>query len=234
MPLHGLGVDHVGRDRPGVGAEQRVRQGAVAPEDAGQVQPDQQLDERVDQLLGGVVGAGAGEQVPVGHRVLEVPGDQDRRQVVRAVDADAQHRDGRQPLGLEVGEQGVLVPGQALVDLLERVDGAVRGREADDVPRDAALRDLEHVLVVPVLEGLVPGQGQQTGGLIGGRAEEEPHAALRWVRRRCQCDSTRPGRPTQEGDAVPCPETNLPRLPRRGCAADRCLNQTCTRRDSNP
>ncbi len=29
-------------------------------------------------------------------------------------------------------------------------------------------------------------------------------------------------------------ETNLPRLPRRGGAADRCLNQTCTRRDSNP
>jgi inner membrane protein len=29
-------------------------------------------------------------------------------------------------------------------------------------------------------------------------------------------------------------ETRLPRLPRRGGAADRCLNQTCTRRDSNP
>ena len=97
------------------------------------------------------------------------------RQVVRPVDADAQHRDRRQALLLEVGEQRVLVPGQALVDLLERVDGAVGRDEADDVPRDAPLRDLEQVLVVPLLEGLVPREDQQPGGLVGGRAEEEPH-----------------------------------------------------------
>ena len=50
-----------------------------------------------------------------------------------------------------------------------------------------------------------------------------------------------PGRPDAPDRDVPRTmsdqtpvDTNLPRLPRRGGAADRCLNQTCTRRDSNP
>src|SRR3712207_7220868 len=48
------------------------------------------------------------------HRVLEVPGHQDGVLPVRAVDADAQHRDRRQSLLLELAQQGVLVAGQRL------------------------------------------------------------------------------------------------------------------------
>ena len=49
VQLAGLGVDEVGGERAGVAAEQRVRQRAVAPVEAGQVQPDEQPGQRVEQ-----------------------------------------------------------------------------------------------------------------------------------------------------------------------------------------
>ena len=94
------------------------------------------------------------------------------------VDADAEHRDGRQPLLLELAEQGVLLAGQPLVDLLQREDVPVVGDEPDDVPRDAALRHLQQQGRVPLLERLVPGQRQQPGRVGGRGPEEEPHGAL--------------------------------------------------------
>ena len=179
VPLDGLGVDQVGGHGAGVRAEERVRQRRVAPEDAVEVQPHEQPDHRVDELLGRVLAARRREQVAVGDRVVEVAGHEDRRQVVRAVDADAQGLDGRQPLGGEVGQQRVLLARQRLDDLLERVERALAGDEADDVARDAALRDVRDDVLGPLLQREVPGQRQQTGRLGGGRTEEEAHAELR-------------------------------------------------------
>lgn len=53
--LAGLGVDEVGREAAGAAAEEGVRERHVAPEEARQVEPDQQHDEGVDEgrdLLG--------------------------------------------------------------------------------------------------------------------------------------------------------------------------------------
>ena len=49
VELAGLGVDEVGGERAGVAAEERVRERAVAPEEAAEVQPDEQLGARVEQ-----------------------------------------------------------------------------------------------------------------------------------------------------------------------------------------
>ena len=43
VQLAGLGVDEVGRERAGVAAEERVRERAVAPEEAAEVEADEQL-----------------------------------------------------------------------------------------------------------------------------------------------------------------------------------------------
>ena len=93
VQLGGLGVDQVGGERAGVEPEQRVRQRAVAPHEAGQVQPGQQLDHRVEQLVGRLPAARVGEQRPVGDRVVEEPGDQHGVEVAGPVDHDAEHLD---------------------------------------------------------------------------------------------------------------------------------------------
>ena len=140
MPLDGLGVDQVGGQRAGIGPEQRVRQRAVAPEHPGEVQPDQQLDEGVEQLVGRVLPAWGGEQPAVGHRVLEVAGDQDGLLVVRRGRRRCRAPRPSAAPPPELAEQGVLLAGQPLVDLLQREDVPVVGDEPDDVPGDAALR----------------------------------------------------------------------------------------------
>ena len=78
--LAGLGVHQIGGQRSGVPAEQRVRQRAVLPGEADQVQPDQQFGQRVQQLGLQVRVHPPGEQGAVGQREPQVLGDQRRVQ----------------------------------------------------------------------------------------------------------------------------------------------------------
>jgi len=175
MLLAGLRVDQVGRERPGVIAEQRVRQRAVTPEEPGQVQPDQELHQRVEQPVGRLPDPRAGEQGTVSGRVLKEPGHQDRVQVRPPVDHDADNLDrGHVKLG-ERAQQPVLAPGQPLAYRLQRVEHAAVGDEADHVPRQPALPDLDQPLVLPFLKRLAEGQGQQARRIVGGRTEDKPH-----------------------------------------------------------
>ena len=151
MLLAGLRVDQVGPERARVVAEQRVRQRAVTPEEPGQVQPHQQLHQRVEQPVGRLPDARAGEQRPVRGRVLEEPGHQDRVQVRPAVDDDADDLDRGHVELRQRAQQPVLAPGQPLAEGLERVELAALGDEADHVPRQPALADLDQPLVLPLL-----------------------------------------------------------------------------------
>ena len=74
--LAGLRVHQVRGQRAGVPPEQRVRQRAVLPREAHQVQPDEQLGQRVEQLGLQVRVHPAGEQRPVRQREPQVLGDQ--------------------------------------------------------------------------------------------------------------------------------------------------------------
>jgi hypothetical protein len=178
MALARLGVDQVRLQGARVVAEQRVGQRAVPPEEAGQVQPHQELDQGVEQPVGGLAAPGAGEDGAVGGRVVQEPGDQDRVQVRPAVYHDAHHvHGGHVQLG-ELAQQPVFTPGQVLVDGLERVQLAVVCDEADDVPGDAALPDLDQPRILPLLERLGPGQAQQAGRLFRRRAEDEAHGRV--------------------------------------------------------
>ena len=74
----GLEVDRVRRERPGVTPEQGVRERTVAPPEAGEVETDEQPDERVEQALAEVRDRepAARQQRAVRERVVEVAGDQ--------------------------------------------------------------------------------------------------------------------------------------------------------------
>jgi hypothetical protein len=146
-------------ERAGVAAEERVRERAVAPEDAGEVQPDEELGEAgADRLLRARQGL-ALEHEPVRERELEIARDQHRRQLA-AVGDDADHLDRRHLRLLERREQPVLAPRERLRQLLERVQPPVQLDEPDDVAADPAGR-VDEAILRPRLERQRPRQREQ-------------------------------------------------------------------------
>ena len=182
VQLAGLGVDEVRGQRAGVAAEERVRERAVAPEEAAQVQAREQLDERVQEVRAQVGDAAAGEERAVGERVLEVARDQDGVQVVAAAGDDPDRLDDRQALPLEAAQQRPLAARRALGQLLQRVERAVVLDEAHDVAADAA-DQVDEPLRLPLLERLAPRQVEEVR-MAGARDELEVAAASSPVRDR--------------------------------------------------
>ena len=162
LQLAGLRVDEIGGERARVTPEERVRERAVAPEEAGEMQADEQLGERADERRAQARDRAAGEQRSVGKREVQMPGDQDRVEVGPAVRDDAHHLDHGHRLRRQVTQQPVLAPRQRLGQLLERVDRVVVAREPDHVAADAA-EELHEPLVIPVLERLLPREVEEVG-----------------------------------------------------------------------
>ena len=105
MDLAGLGVDEEGLDLVAVAPEQGVGERAVAPEDAGPVEVDEQPGHRVEQPVAVRPGTEreAHQQAAVLDRELEVLGHEDRAVAVgRRGQADRLDR--RQAERLEVAE----------------------------------------------------------------------------------------------------------------------------------
>ena len=181
VQLSGLGVDEVRRELAGAAAEEHVGQRHVAPEEAGQVQPDQQHDERVDDLGEAVLWEAVAEQRPVGQGVLQVPGDQGRLDLlavgVLAAADHADRLDGRQPEAAQVAQQPVLAERQVLAGLLHGVDVLAQPHDPHDVPGDAA-GERHHDVVAPLVEGGLPRERDQ--GRVGSRRDDaQRHAAQR-------------------------------------------------------
>ncbi len=115
VQLAGFGVDQVGGELARVAAEQRVRQGDVAPVEAQEVEAHEQQGERVDEARRRVLAHRQGEQRAVGERELQVLGDEDRVEFL-AVGAlasrdDGDRLDGRGVQAREVAQYVVLVVG---------------------------------------------------------------------------------------------------------------------------
>ena len=113
MELAGLGVDEVGGERARIAAEERVRERAVAPEEAAEVEAHEQLRAGVEQAPAQVGDAAAGEERPERERVVEVARDQDRVEVAAAVGDDADGLDDRHLLGCEARAAGGTRAGRA-------------------------------------------------------------------------------------------------------------------------
>ncbi len=121
MELARLGVDEVGGERARVAAEERVRERAVAPEEAAEVEADEELRARVEQPPAQVGDAAASEERPERERVVEVARDQDRVEVAAAIGDDADRLHHRHLVGRERAQQPVLALRQLDRQLLERV-----------------------------------------------------------------------------------------------------------------
>ena len=141
VQLPRLGVDEVGGKGAGIAAEQGVRQGAVAPVEAGVVQAHEQDRQRIDQPVGRVGAQGLGEQRAVGQRELEVARDQ--RGIERptcgvdATEDDSDRLHARHVQARELAQQAVLAAGEGLAHFLDGVDGALEAHEAHHVAGDA-------------------------------------------------------------------------------------------------
>ena len=212
VQLAGLGVHEVRRELTGAATEQHVGQRHVSPEEAGQVQPHHEHDERVEDLGQAAVRQAVAEQRPVGQRVLQVAGHQRRLDLLAvlalAAADDADGLDGRQRQPSEVAEQAVLTVGHPLAGLLDRVDVLPEPHDAYDVSRDAPRQRHDHV-VAPLLQRQVPGQRHQ--GRVGLRGDDaQGHATSlgpAGLRRRAR------------GRRLPA-RAGPPR--RRGCSASSC------------
>jgi hypothetical protein len=81
LQLARLRVDEIRGQLPCIAAEEGIRERAVAPEEAGQVQPDEQLSEGVEEALELVGEWPPREREPVREREVQVARDQDVRQL---------------------------------------------------------------------------------------------------------------------------------------------------------
>ena len=185
VQVAGLGVDEVGGEGAGVAPKEGVRQGAVVPDEAGEVQASDERDEGVEQTVDGVGTQVAGEHRAVRQRPRQVLGDQDgvQRRAVRRLASrhDTDRDDGGHVGALEVAQQPVLAQGVGLDDLLERVHLRVDPDEAHDVARDAPWERNE-VPGGPLLQRHVPGQVDQRGLLVGVGLDGELHRNLQVLR----------------------------------------------------
>ena len=95
VQLAGLGVDEVGGERARVAPEEGVRERAVAPEEAAEMQAHEQLGARVEEPPAQVGDAAAREEGAERERVVEVARDQDASRSGAAFGDDADRVDDR-------------------------------------------------------------------------------------------------------------------------------------------
>jgi len=175
MDLGGLGIHEVGRQRTRVQPEQRVRQRAVAPHEAGQVQSDEKFDLSVEQTAGQVLAAWIGKQGAVGGGEVEESRDQNGVEILTAVDDDAQDLDGRDAQFAQLTQELILPAREPLVNLLECEHFSRLGDEAHDMPGQSALGYLDQSVIHPLRQRLPPRESQQPGGGLGWGAEQDAH-----------------------------------------------------------
>ena len=178
MELAGFRIDEEGLDLVAVAPEQRVRERAVAPVDAGAVEVHQQRRHRVQQPVAIWTGAEreAHQQPPVLDRIREVFGDQDRA-VALGRRRQPNGRDGRQAGPFEVAQDVELRSRHAERLLLEREGQPVHHEEPDQVAgrSDRNVPEAQRIRR-PGRKGRFPGQVEQLRATV---AQPQPWEAGR-------------------------------------------------------
>jgi hypothetical protein len=159
VQLARLRVDKMGGKRAGVATEERVRERAIAPEEAGEMESHEQLSERTaDDGFWGRQHPPA-EDEAIRERELEHTRD-DHRIEVASLDDEPDGVDSRHTTLAQIDEEPVLAFGDALRQLLQRVVRPVQVDEPNDVAADAA-RDLDNQVLGPFLEGQAPREAEE-------------------------------------------------------------------------
>ena len=162
MKLARLRVDEVGGERACVAAEEDVRERGVAPEEAGEVDPNQKLGPCVEERVAELGDVAAREERSKGQRVVEVSRDEDRIEIGSALADDADDLDDGHLVRCEGAQKAVLLAGEPHRQLLQRVEPAVVLDEAHHVAMDS--RDhVDQALMRPALERALPGEVEEVG-----------------------------------------------------------------------
>ena len=164
MQLAGFGIDEIRRECTGVAPEERVRQRAVFPGKADEMQAYEQLRECVEQLVGQLGVEPARKQRAIRQRVPEVLRHQGRIELLAVVVDPFDHHptsadDGQLALR-EFAQHAVLAFGHMLRQFFDRVDSAGDTHEAHNVARDAPRQRHESV-GRPTVERGRPGQCEE-------------------------------------------------------------------------
>ena len=160
VQLAGLRVDEIRGEPARVAPEERVRQRAVAPEEARKVQAHEQLGERVEQQVERRGEDRARQHEAVRQRVLEVPREQHRFLARAALAGDAHRFDHGDAHAAQRAEQPVLARGEARRQFLQRVQRAVVVDEANDVTVDSG-GDVDEARRLPLRERPAPRQVEE-------------------------------------------------------------------------
>ena len=142
MQLAGFGVHQVGGKLSGVAAEERIRQGHVAPVEAQEVQTHEEESECVDETCRRILAHRQGEKRAVWQRELQVLGDEGGIEFL-PVGALAARDDGYgvDRWGIEAGEVAqavVLMVGDCRPDFLDGEHASGQVHEAHDMAGNAA------------------------------------------------------------------------------------------------
>ena len=160
-------------ERPRVAAEQRVRQRAVAPEEAGQVKAHEQPDEGVEESLAEVGDAQstARQQRSVRQRVVEVAGDEQAVTFTGPLGHCSYDVDGRQVVLGEATQEPVLAQDEMIGQLLDDVRPAALTFAELDETNDVAVQSghLVNARQRPIGEVGAERQQAEVGVLCGGR-----------------------------------------------------------------
>ena len=178
VALRRLDVDDERRQRTGVAAEQRVRQRAVAPEEPGQVEADEQPDEGVEEALAEIrdAQAAARQQRAVRQRVVEVAGDEQAVSFAGPFGDGGDDVDGRQLVLVEAAQQPVLAEHEVIGKFLDDVGPAAVPLPQLDEADDVAVQPGHLVDARQRPLGEVGAEREQTEvGMLRGRGELQAH-----------------------------------------------------------
>ena len=176
VTLTGLGVDEIGNEIAGVSPEERVAERAITPEEADEMDANEQHGQRVDQLLVETLTTLGREQVEVGERIGEVSSDQHRVErfalCVEALVGHADEIDDRELLLFQEGEQLELSIGQFGCELLQCEIAAVVFDESNHVAMTTTGKS-HRKLVRPPVERRAPWQVEKIWLGLGGRLQPQ-------------------------------------------------------------
>lgn len=125
MPLAAVWLDHLAQ--------------RVSP--SSEVDAHEQLGEPVEKAVAKVGDSATRKEKAVGQREVEVPGDENRRQLVSRLGSISDHPhcfDNGDQLCGEISQEPVLASREPRRQLLQRVESVAVADEANDVPVDPA------------------------------------------------------------------------------------------------
>ncbi len=173
--LPGLHVDDICRECSGISAEQSVRQGAVPPEEPGEVQANQQARHCIEHPLAEVRNRqpATGQQRAIGDGIVQVTSDEHAIDMVGLAGHRGDHLRRGEPPVIEFVQESVLAFDEVVRQLLDDVADFAEFDQSHDVTVQA--EHAVHAWELPIRESFAERQATDEG-MLGRIGKLEQHA----------------------------------------------------------